>query len=97
MMHHLPDDLKQQGLAEFARVLKPGGRLLTVDFKSSQGHHGQRKRLGAGEMGIQDLPTLMQDAGFSQIESGEMDTGRMSPFKLGFALGRKSQDGERKE
>jgi ubiquinone/menaquinone biosynthesis C-methylase UbiE len=89
MMHHLPDDLKRQGLSEIARVLKPGGRLLIVDFKSSQGHRGRRKRLGAGEMDIQDLPTLMKDAGFSQIESGEMDTGRINLFKIGFAQGRK--------
>src|SRR6266487_2913342 len=27
MMHHLPTPLKRQGLAEIARVLKPGGRL----------------------------------------------------------------------
>ncbi len=33
MMHQLPDELKQQGLAEVARVLKPGGRLLIVDTK----------------------------------------------------------------
>src|SRR5215212_4293465 len=33
MMHHLPDDLKRQGMAEIARVLKPGGRLLIVDVK----------------------------------------------------------------
>jgi len=33
MMHHLPDDLKQRGLAETARVLKPGGRLVVADFK----------------------------------------------------------------
>jgi ubiquinone/menaquinone biosynthesis C-methylase UbiE len=33
MMHHLPAGLKRQGLAEIARVLKPGGRLVIADFK----------------------------------------------------------------
>jgi ubiquinone/menaquinone biosynthesis C-methylase UbiE len=31
MIHHVPDDLKCQGLLEIARVLKPGGRLLLID------------------------------------------------------------------
>ena len=33
MLHHLPGDLKQRGLAEMRRVLKPGGVCLVVDFE----------------------------------------------------------------
>lgn len=42
VMHHLPDDLKRRGLAEIARTLKPGGRLLVVDFKGQEGHPPHR-------------------------------------------------------
>jgi SAM-dependent methyltransferase len=69
MMHHLPDDLKRQGLAEIARVLKPGGRLVIADFKRPEKGHG---RHGAMESGIQDLPAFLKDAGFSQVETEEM-------------------------
>ena len=31
MLHHLPKDLKRQGIAEVSRVLKPGGRFVAVD------------------------------------------------------------------
>lgn len=72
MMHHLPDDLKRQGLAEVVRVLKPGGRLLVIDFKRPHEHQNQPEKLGVGVIGIQDLPTLMKEAGFAQIETGEI-------------------------
>jgi SAM-dependent methyltransferase len=72
MMHHLPDDLKRLGLAEMARMLKPGGRLVIVDFKRAEKQQGRLARLGAGSLGLQDLPRLLKEAGFSQMESGEI-------------------------
>ena len=46
MMHHLPEELKRQGLAEIARVLKPGGRLFILDFmrQQTQGTQSRIKR-----------------------------------------------------
>ncbi|GHO93693.1 hypothetical protein KSF_037410 [Reticulibacter mediterranei] len=72
MMHHVPDDLKRQGFVEIVRVLKAGGRLLLIDFKRAEEHQSQPEPLGAGSMGLQDLPALMKDVGFSQIEMGEI-------------------------
>jgi ubiquinone/menaquinone biosynthesis C-methylase UbiE len=72
MMHHLPDDLKRQGLAEIVRVLKPEGHLLVTDFNRPQERQSQPEQFGVGEMGVQDLPALMKEAGFSQTETGEI-------------------------
>jgi ubiquinone/menaquinone biosynthesis C-methylase UbiE len=73
MMHHLPEHLQIKGLAEILRVLKPRGQIVIADmmrpggsalrqfFTSLALHHGM-------EFGIEDLPNLLKDAGFEEIE-----------------------------
>ena len=96
MMHRVPDDVKRQGLAEIARVLKPGGRLLVVDTRRPEASHhrpapsaGPKRpvHVGTWNSGVQDHPELMQAAGFVQIEAGELQTGETRLPEIGFALG----------
>ena len=91
MMHHLPASLKRQGLAEIARVLKPGGRLVIADFKPKQERHGQAARFHAGGSGLHELATLVAGAGFSQVETEELRPPRFSAFPgAGFVKAHKS-------
>jgi ubiquinone/menaquinone biosynthesis C-methylase UbiE len=80
MMHHVPAGLKRQALAEIARVLKPGGRLVIADFKRPQERQGQGVRFHAGGSSMHDLAALVTDAGFSQVETQEMPLPRASAF-----------------
>ena len=80
MMHHLPASLKRQGLAEIARVLKPGGRLVIADFKRKQERQGRAARFHAGGSSMQDLVALVKEAGFEHLEIEEMRPPRFSAF-----------------
>ncbi len=76
MMHHLPGDLKRVGLGEVRRVLKPGGRLVIVDFGKRRGllshltlsafvHH-------SGEHAVEELLPLLATADFAEIRTGQL-------------------------
>jgi ubiquinone/menaquinone biosynthesis C-methylase UbiE len=93
MMHHLPASLKRQGLAEIARVLKPGGRLVIADFKRKQERQGQAARFHAGGSSMQDLAALVKDAGFEHLETEEMLPPRFSAFPgAGFIRAQRAAD-----
>jgi ubiquinone/menaquinone biosynthesis C-methylase UbiE len=79
-MHHLPKPLKQQGLAEIAWVLKPGGRLVIADFVRKQDRVGRATRFHAGGSSLPDLVTLVTDAGLSQVVTADLPPIRFSAF-----------------
>jgi ubiquinone/menaquinone biosynthesis C-methylase UbiE len=75
MVHHLPGDLKQKAFAEIQRVIRPGGRLLIVDFEPPKNRLTRallRTVLGPGMMSIDNsrIPPLLQAAGFVSIKTG---------------------------
>ncbi|HEY7342535.1 MAG TPA: methyltransferase domain-containing protein [Ktedonobacterales bacterium] len=80
MMHHLPTPLKRQGLAEIARVLKPGGRVVIADFTHKQERAGRATRFPAGGSRLHDLDALLQEAGFIQLVAEDVQSPRFSSF-----------------
>lgn len=87
VVHHLPAGLRPRAIAEMRRVLRPGGRLLVVDFARKDGWwtalNPVRLLHGHGAMhAAAEAETLMREAGFEAITSGRLGAG-----VLGYALG----------
>jgi ubiquinone/menaquinone biosynthesis C-methylase UbiE len=72
MLHHLPKAARHEAVREMRRVLKPGGRLLAVDFVKASGHrrgplaHFHRH----GRVDPRDLVALVRDSGLDVVETG---------------------------
>jgi ubiquinone/menaquinone biosynthesis C-methylase UbiE len=75
-LHHLPDDARAGAIVEMRRVLKPGGRVLIVEFARARGawallhplallHHRKAQILDAAA-------TLMEQAGLEGVVSGPL-------------------------
>ena len=74
MLHHLPREARRHCAAEVLRVLRPGGRVLAVDFgKSSQSGKGLLGHFHRhGRVDMRDVVQVFSDAGFSASEIGDV-------------------------
>lgn len=77
MLHHLDRKVRQQCAHEVRRVLKPGGRMLAVDFaRPAEGKKGLLDHFHHhGYLNLQDLIALLTEAGLNSVESGAMGAG----------------------
>jgi ubiquinone/menaquinone biosynthesis C-methylase UbiE len=76
MLHHLPRKGRQQCAREIRRVLKPGGRVLAVDFAASaRGSRGFLSHFHRhGHVKLHDIDALLREAGLSRVASGGVGT-----------------------
>jgi ubiquinone/menaquinone biosynthesis C-methylase UbiE len=74
MLHHLPRKARRQCAAEMRRVLKPGGRVLVVDFASTA--REQRGLLTHfhrhGHVSPLEIVELLSAAGLTTVETGRV-------------------------
>jgi ubiquinone/menaquinone biosynthesis C-methylase UbiE len=72
MLHHLPRKARQECAREIGRVLKPGGRVLAVDFGPTP--RGKKSLIGHfhrhGHVDLRDIVAVLGDAGLGVVASG---------------------------
>lgn len=88
MLHHLPGEARRQCVREMGRVLRPGGRLLAVDFGDS-GREGRGLIAHFhrhGHLDLRGVISVLNEAGLNEVRSGAVGFGNLQ-FVLATAPG----------
>lgn len=74
MLHHLSKKVRPHVAAEARRVVKPGGRILMVDFAEPSRRKGLKRHLHHrhGSVALHEMLALLEGAGLSVVDSGSM-------------------------
>ena len=72
MLHHLPRKARHECACEMRRVLKPGGRVLAVDFgrPAREGRSFLAHFHRHGHVNLRDIVAALDEAGLNSVESG---------------------------
>jgi ubiquinone/menaquinone biosynthesis C-methylase UbiE len=72
MLHHLPRSVRPEGVRQMRRVLKPGGRVLIVDFGGTEDHGGFLAHFHQrhGHVKPAEVRVLLSSAGLNVVDSG---------------------------
>ena len=75
MLHHLSREARRQCLREVRRVLKPGGRLLAIDFGGPVGNrHSWISRFHRhGKIDLNQMVPVLNEVGLHSVESGTLE------------------------
>jgi ubiquinone/menaquinone biosynthesis C-methylase UbiE len=94
MLHHLPAPVRREFVREAQRVLKPGGRMLAVDFSAPSARKGGliARVHRHGGVSVDAMTTLLREAGMSVEEAGSVGVS-----DLRYVLARTSRAGEQPE
>ena len=85
MLHHLPGKLRNQCAAEVRRVLKPGGRLLAIDFGTAPGKKGIVAHFHRhGHISLAEMVTIFQEVGLEIADRGHLGIGDLE-YVVGIA------------
>ncbi len=73
MLHHLSRSARQLCADEMRRVVKPGGRVMAVDFAEPAARRGLMGHLHRhGYVALDEIEAILREAGLTIMESGKL-------------------------